>query len=154
MSGTFRQGCENICQYIITAQEKRSILWIAHCLLQPKNSICVIVPPLLCLCCSTFVVPMIKILCLPINVLCSCSLHLFVVSNWAAARRILENYLIFYFRANIHQFWASWRQKVVSVFGFGRPKTHCFAPQITENGRFSVQKNGTINKVSAKPVWL
>ena len=37
----------------------------------------------------------------------------------------------------------SWRQKVVSVFGFGHPKSHFFAPKITENGRFRVQKNGT-----------
>ena len=32
---------------------------------------------------------------------------------------------------------------MVSVFLFRRPKTHFFAPQITENGRFRVQKNGT-----------
>ena len=37
----------------------------------------------------------------------------------------------------------SWRQKVVSVFGFGHPKSHLFAPK---NGHFQwfwVQKNGT-----------
>ena len=37
----------------------------------------------------------------------------------------------------------SWRQKVVSVFWFGHPKSHFFA---TENGHFQwfwVQKNGT-----------
>ena len=38
----------------------------------------------------------------------------------------------------------SWRQKVVSVFGFGHPKSHFFAPKITENGRFWVQKNWTV----------
>ena len=32
---------------------------------------------------------------------------------------------------------------MVSVFGFGHPKSHFFAPKITENGRFRVQKNGT-----------
>ena len=37
----------------------------------------------------------------------------------------------------------SWRQKVVPVFGFRRLKPHFFAPKITENGRFRVQKNGT-----------
>ena len=40
-------------------------------------------------------------------------------------------------------FAASLWYEVVSVFGFGHPKSHFFAPKITENGRFRVQKNGT-----------
>ena len=32
---------------------------------------------------------------------------------------------------------------MVSVFGFRHPKSHFFAPQITENGHFWVKKNGT-----------
>ena len=32
------------------------------------------------------------------------------------------------------------RLKVISVFGFGRPKSHYFVPQITENGCFRIKK--------------
>ena len=39
-------------------------------------------------------------------------------------------------------FGGSQRQKVVSVFGFRRPKSHVFASQITVNGRFRVKKMG------------
>ena len=34
-------------------------------------------------------------------------------------------------------------KKWCPVFLFGRPKTHFFGPQITENGRFGMQKIGS-----------
>ena len=36
-------------------------------------------------------------------------------------------------------------KKTVLVFGFRRPKSQFFAPQITENCRFRVQENGTLD---------
>ena len=39
----------------------------------------------------------------------------------------------------------SWRQKVVSVFKFGRRKSNFFWPKITKIGRFWVPKNGTLD---------
>ena len=39
----------------------------------------------------------------------------------------------------------SWRQKVVSVFWFGHPKSHFFAPENDHFQWFWVQKNGTLD---------
>ena len=39
----------------------------------------------------------------------------------------------------------SWRQKVVSLFKFGRQKSIFFAPKITKIGCFRVPKNGTLD---------